>query len=62
MSCSQELVAYGVCNSVASMFNCYVSAASLSRSLVQEGVGGQTQVNKNSLYMTTILRHNGHET
>ena len=40
----QELVAYGICNATASIFNCYVAASSLSRSLVQEGVGGKTQV------------------
>ena len=41
---NQELIAYGVTNSVSSCFNCYVSAASLSRSLVQESTGGKTQV------------------
>lgn len=40
----QELMAYGVSNAVCSMLNCYVSSASLSRSLVQESAGGKTQV------------------
>ncbi|KAK2149096.1 hypothetical protein LSH36_468g04017 [Paralvinella palmiformis] len=40
---NQELIAYGVGNSVSSFFNCYVSGASLSRSMVHDGVGGKTQ-------------------
>jgi len=41
---SQELLAYGLSNSISSMFNSFVSAASLSRSIVQETSGGKTQV------------------
>ena len=40
----QELIAYGISNVTGSFFSCFMSAASLSRSLIQEGVGGQTQV------------------
>jgi len=40
----QELIAYGMSNVVGSFFSCFMAAASLSRSLVQDGVGGQTQV------------------
>ena len=40
----QELLAYGLSNSISSMFNSFVSAASLSRSIVQETSGGRTQV------------------
>ena len=41
----QELYAYGATNVVASFFSCFVSAASLSRSLIQENLG-VTQVIK----------------
>ncbi|XP_050412379.1 prestin isoform X2 [Patella vulgata] len=41
---NQELVAYGACNVVGSFFSSFCTAASLSRSLVQEGVGGKTQI------------------
>ena len=40
----QELLAYGITNSISSMFNSFVSTASLSRSIVQETSGGKTQV------------------
>ena len=40
----QELMAYGISNILCSTVNCYVSTASLSRSIVQESVGGRTQV------------------
>lgn len=40
----QEFIAYGITNIGSSFFSCYISAASLSRSLVQEAVGGRTQV------------------
>ena len=40
----QEFIAYGVSNVVGSFFSCFMSAASLSRSLIQEGLGGKTQV------------------
>ncbi|CAG5130637.1 unnamed protein product, partial [Candidula unifasciata] len=39
-----ELVAHGISNTLGSMFSCFCSAASLSRSMVQESVGGKTQV------------------
>ncbi|CAL1539051.1 unnamed protein product [Lymnaea stagnalis] len=41
---NQELLAYGACNVMSSFFSSFVSAVSLSRSLVQEDVGGKTQV------------------
>jgi high affinity sulfate transporter 1 len=41
---NQELLALGIVNLVSSFFNCFTSAASLSRSLVQEDSGGKTQV------------------
>ncbi|XP_059150453.1 prestin-like isoform X2 [Physella acuta] len=41
---NQELLAYGTCNVVSSFFSSFVSTVSLSRSLVQENVGGRTQV------------------
>ncbi|KAL5013174.1 hypothetical protein ScPMuIL_007444 [Solemya velum] len=41
---NQELVALGVSNVIASFFASYVASASLSRSLVQDNVGGKTQV------------------
>jgi len=37
-------MANGMCNFVSSFFSAYVSAASLSRSLVQDTAGGKTQV------------------
>ena len=42
---NQELMSYGITNIGGSFLNCFTSAASLSRSLIQEGVGGKTQVN-----------------
>ncbi|XP_064632130.1 prestin-like isoform X3 [Lineus longissimus] len=41
---NQELIAHGGSNIISSFFLCYVSAASLSRSLVQESMGGKTQI------------------
>ncbi|XP_059150479.1 prestin-like [Physella acuta] len=41
---NQELLAYGICNIVPSFFSSFVSTVSMSRSLVQEEVGGKTQV------------------
>ncbi|CAG5136585.1 unnamed protein product, partial [Candidula unifasciata] len=41
---NQELLAFGICNIASSFFSSFVSAVSLSRSLVQENVGGKTQV------------------
>ena len=43
---NQELLAQGLSNTVGSFFSCMPVAASLSRSLLQEAVGGQTQVRK----------------
>ena len=40
---SKELFAYGLSNSVSAFFSCFPSAASLSRSLIQESLGS-TQV------------------
>ncbi|XP_055881917.1 prestin-like isoform X4 [Biomphalaria glabrata] len=50
---NQELLAYGSCNIVSSFFSAFVSAASLSRSLIQEDVGGRTQVT--GLVSSTLL-------
>ena len=44
LNSNQELMAYGATNIISSMLNSFVSAASLSRSLVQETVGGKTQI------------------
>ncbi|XP_033745654.1 prestin-like [Pecten maximus] len=41
---NQELVANGMCNFMGSFFSCFCSAASLSRSLVQDNAGGCTQM------------------
>lgn len=40
----QELLAHGITNFVCSNFRCYMMSVSLSRSLVQENVGGVTQI------------------
>lgn len=40
----QEMFACGVVNIVSSVFSGFVAAGSMSRSLVQEGAGGRTQV------------------
>jgi MFS superfamily sulfate permease-like transporter len=42
----QELFAHGMTNVVGSFFSSYCSSASLSRSVVQDEVGGKTQVSK----------------
>lgn len=44
VSSNQELLAYGLSNVVSSFFQCYPNAGSLSRSVVQEGSGGKTQL------------------
>lgn len=36
----------GLCNSVGGMFQCFPVSGSISRSMVQESTGGQTQVRK----------------
>ncbi|XP_062977681.1 solute carrier family 26 member 6 [Elgaria multicarinata webbii] len=41
---NQELIAIGCSNSVGGFFQCYSISASMSRSLVQESTGGQSQV------------------
>lgn len=41
---NQELLAMGISNIVGSLFSCIPIACSLSRSLIQEQTGGQTQV------------------
>uniref|UniRef100_A0A8C2QJI6 Solute carrier family 26, member 5 n=1 Tax=Cricetulus griseus TaxID=10029 RepID=A0A8C2QJI6_CRIGR len=41
---NQELIALGICNSIGSLFQTFSISCSLSRSLVQEGTGGKTQV------------------
>lgn len=43
LDANQELIAYGVQNIVSGFFSCFVSAASLGRSLVQENLG-RTQI------------------
>ena len=41
---NQELFAYGMSNVISSLFQCYPSSASLSRSVMQDNAGGQTQL------------------
>ena len=41
----QEMFAYGAGSILASIFSGYITAASVARSVVQEGAGGRTQVN-----------------
>jgi MFS superfamily sulfate permease-like transporter len=41
---NQELIAIGTTNTISSFFSCLPTAASLSRSAVQESVGGKTQM------------------
>ncbi|XP_059112450.1 prestin isoform X3 [Peromyscus eremicus] len=41
---NQELIALGICNSIGSLFQTFSISCSLSRSLVQEGTGGKTQL------------------
>ena len=38
----KELLAYGLSNSISSFFQCFPSAGSLSRSVLQESSGGKT--------------------
>ena len=51
----QEFIAYGVSNVVGSFFSCFMSAASLSRSLIQEGLGGKTQVGQGILQSQCLV-------
>ena len=57
ISANQELVAIGAANAISSFFLCYPCAASLSRSAVQEKVGGRTQLTTivSSLFMVIFL-------
>ncbi|KAG8439951.1 hypothetical protein GDO86_005932 [Hymenochirus boettgeri] len=41
---NQELIALGICNSVGSFFQTFSVTCSMSRSLVQESTGGNTQI------------------
>ncbi|CAG5117336.1 unnamed protein product [Candidula unifasciata] len=41
---NQEMLACGMCSIVCGVFSGYISAASVSRSVVQDGAGGKTQV------------------
>ncbi|XP_036905689.1 solute carrier family 26 member 6-like isoform X2 [Sturnira hondurensis] len=41
---NQELVALGLCNLIGGIFQCFPVSCSMSRSLVQESTGGNTQV------------------
>ncbi|NXN78445.1 S26A5 protein, partial [Bombycilla garrulus] len=41
---NQELIALGICNSVGSYFQTFPITCSMSRSLVQESTGGNTQI------------------
>ncbi|XP_042323190.1 prestin isoform X3 [Sceloporus undulatus] len=41
---NQELIALGICNSTGSFFQTFAITCSMSRSLVQEGTGGKTQI------------------
>ena len=38
------MVAYGASSVVCSLFSGYIPAASVSRSMIQDGAGGKTQV------------------
>ncbi|CAF1536595.1 unnamed protein product, partial [Didymodactylos carnosus] len=44
VSSNQELLAYGIANVFSSFFKCYPCSGSLSRSVVQEGSGGKSQL------------------
>ena len=55
---NQELVALGAANAVSSFFLCYPCSAALSRSTLQEKVGGRTQVAglvSSAIIMTVLL-------
>ncbi|XP_070557774.1 prestin-like [Ptychodera flava] len=41
---NQELLAYGLANSISSFFSCFASSCSLSRTLIKESSGGKTQM------------------
>ncbi|XP_073475713.1 prestin isoform X3 [Aquarana catesbeiana] len=44
VSGNQELIAMGMCNSIGSFFHTFAVTCSMSRSLVQESTGGNTQI------------------
>ena len=48
----QEFLAHGFTNIVGSFFSCFVSSGSLSRSVIQDVTGGNTQV-----YIYTYYKH-----
>lgn len=50
---TQELLAYGASNIFSSFFSCFISAGSLSRSLVQNNAGEKTQIS--SIFSCIIL-------
>ncbi|KAK3606339.1 hypothetical protein CHS0354_041973 [Potamilus streckersoni] len=53
---NQEMVAYGAGSILSSIFSGYIPAASVARSLVQEGTGGRTQVSlKLTEYMSQTI-------
>ncbi|KAM9311739.1 pendrin-like [Gastrophryne carolinensis] len=41
---SQEFIAFGVSNMFAGAFSCFVACTALSRTAIQEGTGGKTQI------------------
>ena len=53
----QELYAYGITNICCSFLHCFIAATSLSRTVVQDDVGGKTQVrdkNKMPINMSSV--------
>ena len=46
----QEFLAHGITNFVTSFFSCFVSTGSLSRSVIQDTTGGNTQVQNMHLH------------
>ncbi|KAL2103863.1 hypothetical protein ACEWY4_000731 [Coilia grayii] len=54
---NQELLAMGLCNSIGGLFQCFAVSTSMSRSMVQESIGGKTQVapTKDNPYPTLYL-------
>ncbi|KAM9785987.1 solute carrier family 26 member 6-like [Neosynchiropus ocellatus] len=56
---NQEMIALGLCNMIGGCFQCYSVTSSLSRSLVQESTGGNTQVAglvSSVIVLVTILK------
>ncbi|XP_018108162.1 prestin isoform X2 [Xenopus laevis] len=54
VSGNQELIALGVCNSVGSFFQTFSVTCSMSRSLVQESTGGNTQTVLAAIVMVNL--------